>query len=104
MFSFFLGIREGTKHDVLILTDGQFNCGKQLSKVLPRLHAKATVFGLMIGRYSSPGKQELVSYVSKPKPNHLFAVERYEDLEKLLILIKARINGSDTCAPSQIQK
>lgn len=104
MFTSSKGIRQGTKHEVLILTDGQSNCGKHLSTVLPRLHAKATVFGLMIGGYSSWGKKELVSYVSKPKPNHLFAVERYEDLKKLLTLIKAQINGSNTCAPFDIQK
>lgn len=104
VLTYFVGIRHGTKHEVLILTDGQSNCGKQLSKVLPRLHAKATVFGLMIGGYSSWGKKELVSYVSKPKPKHLFAVEKYEDLEKLLVLIKAQIGGSNTCAPFVIQK
>ncbi|CAC5366250.1 unnamed protein product [Mytilus coruscus] len=99
MFTSSKGSRHGTKHEVLILTDGQSNCGKHLSTVLPRLHAKATVFGLMIGRFSSRGKRELTSYVSKPIPDHLFAVENYHDLKKLLKLIKAKIGTSSPCAP-----
>ncbi|CAG2215535.1 COL12A [Mytilus edulis] len=91
MFTPSKGARSGTRHEVLILTDGHSNCGKHLSTVLPRLHAKATVFGLMIGRHSSSGKQELTSYVSKPKPNHLFAVDNYQDLKQLVTLIKAQI-------------
>lgn len=95
----FLGARSGTRHEVLILTDGHSNCGKHLSTVLPRLHAKTTVFGLMIGRHSSSGKQELTSYVSKPKPNHFFAVDNYQDLKQLVTLIKAQIGSSSPCAP-----
>lgn len=97
-------MRQGTKHEVLILTDGQSNCGKSLSSVLPRLHAKATVFGLMIGDFSNEGKKELTSYVSNPKPDHLFAVERYQDLKELLNLIKTQIDGSDKCAPFDLNK
>lgn len=95
----FSGSRQGTKHEVLVLTDGQSNCGKRLSTVLPRLHAKATVFGLMIGSFSSNGKKELTSYVSEPKPDHLFAVDKYQDLKRLLTLIKAKIGTSSPCAP-----
>lgn len=98
-FFSFSGSRQGTKHEVLVLTDGQSNCGKRLSTVLPRLHAKATVFGLMIGRFSSRGKKELTSYVSEPKPDHLFAVDNYQDLKLLLTLIKAKIGTSSPCAP-----
>lgn len=97
-------MRQGTKHEVLILTDGQSNCGKSLSSVLPRLHAKATVFGLMIGDFSNEGKKELTSYVSNPKPDHLFAVESYQDLKELLKLIKTQIDGSDKCAPFDLNK
>lgn len=92
-------MREGTKHEVLILTDGKSNCGRTISTVLPALHAKASVFGLMIGSFSNSGKEEVMSYVSKPTPNHLFAVDNFEDLKKLLNLIKTQIDDQDPCAP-----
>ncbi|CAC5389952.1 COL12A [Mytilus coruscus] len=98
------GMRQGTKHEVLILTDGKSNCGKTLSTVLPTLHAKATVFGLMIGVHSNSGKAELTSYVSKPKPNHLFAVDNFQELKKLLKVIKDQINKTNPCAPFDLSK
>lgn len=93
------GVRDGTRHEVLILTDGRSNCGKRLSEVLPRLHKMTTVFGLMIGGFSSRGKSELTSYVSKPTPEHLFAVKNYHELKTLLRLINEQVDTSNPCAP-----
>lgn len=89
-------MREGTKHEVLILTDGESNCGRNISSVLPALHAKASVFGLMIGSFSDRGKGEVMSYVSKPTPHHLFAVKNFEELKQLLIAIKTQVNNRCT--------
>ncbi|VDI01299.1 Hypothetical predicted protein [Mytilus galloprovincialis] len=97
MFNSSKGMREGTKHEVLILTDRRANCGKPLSTVLPALHAKATVFALPIGSFSASGNKELTSYVSKPTPNHIFAFANFENLQKLLNLIKAEIGLSMPC-------
>lgn len=98
MFTTSKGMRQGTKHEVLILTDGQSNCGKSLSTVLPTLQAKASVFGLMIGSFSSSGKIELTSYVSRPTPQHLFAVDSFQDLQKLLDAIKIQLDKNNPCA------
>lgn len=92
------------KKEVLILSDGQSNCGKNISKVLPELQAKAAVFGLMIGGYSDSGKSELTSYVTKPKPKHLFAVNNYQELKELLQLIRQKIDETNPCAPFDISK
>lgn len=104
MFTSSKGAREGTKHEVLIVTDGKSNCGKSLSTVLPKLHAKATVFGLMIGDFNIEGKKELASYVSKPSPDHLFAVDDYQDLERLLNFIKGQIDQKHPCAHFDLSK
>ncbi|XP_063398169.1 collagen alpha-1(XII) chain-like [Mytilus trossulus] len=104
MFTSSKGMREGTKHEVLILTDGQSNCGRTLSSVLPMLHAKAKVFGLMIGGHSNNGKDELTSYVSQPKPDHLFAVDNFQVLKDLLKVIKDQIDKTNPCAPFELSK
>ncbi|VDI34916.1 Hypothetical predicted protein [Mytilus galloprovincialis] len=98
------GIRQNTKHEVLILTDGESNCGKDISTLLPTLHANAAVFGLMIGSYSDSGKAELTSYVTKPKPKHLFAVDNFQELETLLNLIRKQIDETNPCAPFDLSK
>ncbi|XP_052066970.1 collagen alpha-1(XII) chain-like isoform X1 [Mytilus californianus] len=99
MFNSSKGMRKGTKHEVLILTDGKANCGKPVSTVLPALHAKATVFALTIGSFLASGIRELASYVSKPTPGHIFAVEDFKDVQKLLNLIKAQIGPLYPCIP-----
>lgn len=104
MFNPSKGMREGTKHEVLILTDGTANCGKPLSTVLPALHAKATVFALTIGSFSASGNKELASYVSKPTPDHIFAVENFKNLQKLWNLIKAQIGPLNPCIPFDLFK
>ncbi|XP_063398168.1 collagen alpha-1(XII) chain-like [Mytilus trossulus] len=104
MFTSSKGMRQGTKHEVLILSDGVSNCGRTLSSVLPMLHAKATVFGLMIGGHSEKGKDELTSYVSQPKPDHLFAVKDFQVLKELLKAIKDQIDKTNPCAPFELSK
>ncbi|XP_071121331.1 cartilage matrix protein-like [Mytilus edulis] len=104
MFTSSKGMRQGTKHEVLILTDGQSNCGRPVSSVLPMLKEKATVFGLMIGGHSDNGKAELTSYVSQPKPDHLFAVDNFQVLKDLLKEIKKRIVKTNPCAPFELSK
>ncbi|CAG2223327.1 unnamed protein product [Mytilus edulis] len=104
MFTSSKGMRQGTKHEVLILTDGQSNCGRNLSTVLPMLHAKATVFGLMIGVHSKNGKAELTSYVSQPIPDHLFAVDNFQVLKDLLKVIKDQIDKKNQCALFDLSK
>ncbi|XP_063398167.1 uncharacterized protein LOC134683056 [Mytilus trossulus] len=98
------GIRHGTQHEVLIFTDGQSNCGRNLSIVLPMLHAKATVFGLMIGGHTKNGKVELTSYVSQPIPDHLFAVDNFQVLKDLLKVIKDQIDETNPCALFDLSK
>lgn len=88
----------------MILTDGESNCGKDISTLLPTLHANAAVFGLMIGSYSDSGKAELTSYVTKPKPKHLFAVDNFQELETLLNLIRKQIDETNPCAPFDLSK
>lgn len=97
-------MRQDTKKEVLILSDGQSNCGKNISTVLPTLRSKAAVFGLMIGGYSLDGKAELTSYVTKPKPKHLFAVDNFQELQKLLTAIRQNIDDTNPCAPFDTSK
>ncbi|CAC5389951.1 unnamed protein product [Mytilus coruscus] len=104
MFLSSKGMRQGTKKEVLILSDGQSNCGRNISTVLPTLHAKAAVFGLMIGGYTNSGKAELTSYVTKPKPKHLFAVNNYQELKTLLEVIRQQIDDTNPCAPFDLSK
>lgn len=78
--------------------------GKPLSTVLPALHAKATVFALTIGSFSASGNKELASYVSKPTPDHIFAVENFKNLQKLWNLIKAQIGPLNPCIPFDLFK
>ncbi|CAG2188321.1 COL12A [Mytilus edulis] len=104
MFTSSKGARQGTKHEVLIVTDGKSNCGRSISTVVPMLHAKADVFGLMIGDFSPDGKRELASYVSKPVVDHLFAVDDFRDLERLLNLIKGEIDQNHPCVHFDLSK
>ena len=98
-------IAQDVKQEVLILTDGQSNCNKNATVAARKLQQKAAVFGLMIGKQTLKGEEELKSYVSVPVKQHLFAIDGFQDLKKLLEQIELEINDPRTppCAPFDIQ-
>ena len=85
------------KQEVLILTDGESNCDSDVVQAAEDLRVVADVCVLVIGRRSDAGMDELKSYVSAPRDEHLFAIEGYQDLEKLLDLVEDSIHLI-TCA------
>ena len=88
------------KHEVLILTDGQSNCGLNATAEAIELQKNVDVFGLIIGSFSPSGQSELESYVSDIK-SHLFNVEGFDKLGQLIdivdtYLLKAPCLGFET--------
>lgn len=79
------------KQEVLIISDGQSNCRLNATTEAIRLHAVADVFGLMIGKQSDTGMKELSSFVSAPQNTHLFAIDKYQDLKRLVDLVEKNI-------------
>ena len=96
----FLGMRTRTdvKQEVLILSDGNSNCGGNATIAAKALQLKAEVFGLMIGSHSQGGMDELTSYVSTPVHEHLFAVASFRELRDLVDYIQSQISLIQ-CAP-----
>lgn len=90
--------RADVKQEVLILSDGQSNCGGNATAEAIALHPTADVFGLMIGVTSANGQKELSSYVSEPLNEHLFAIKNFQDLKKLVDLIDQQLQTTK-CAP-----
>lgn len=84
--------RPDVKQEVLIITDGRSNCGGDAIDEAQELQSKADVFGLMIGKHTTQGVDELTSYVSLPLNQHLFAVENFQELKALVDLIAQDIN------------
>lgn len=89
------------KQEVLILTDGESNCGGDAIAAAKKLHGKAKVFGLMIGPQSPRGMDELKQYVSLPLNKHLFAIDGLQVLELLVNEIENQLK-SVPCAPFDI--
>lgn len=89
------------KKEILILTDGVSNCGGNAIAAAKALkeQASVSVYALAIGDGS--GLQELKQYVSDPRNQHLFAVDGYESLKKLLDSIEDELRNIP-CAPFDI--
>ncbi|XP_052219828.1 cartilage matrix protein-like [Dreissena polymorpha] len=100
MFTTAKGMRTSpdVKQEVLIITDGQSNCGVNAIAAAANLQTKADVFGLMIGYHTPAGEAELTSYVSYPINTHLFAINGMQDLEQLVNLIDSQLS-TVPCAP-----
>ncbi|WAR15140.1 COEA1-like protein [Mya arenaria] len=94
-------IQSDVKQEVLILTDGQSNCGGDAVQAAKLLDKTANVYGLMIGDHSTAGIQELTNYVSSPKNQHLFTVENARELVQLVDLVEQQLK-SIPCAPFDI--
>ena len=106
MITFFPGMRPETrvKKEVLLLTDGQYNCGgeSEIVAASDALKQVADVYGMMIGISSSNGQQKLSKLVSTPLKDHLFAVNNLGQFSELIIYLKGLINvGKLKCAPFQ---
>lgn len=97
----FSGMRKDPKIDkeVLILTDGQSNCGGDISSAVEKLKTRARVFALLIGDGTPEGLEEMTSYVSTPVQDHLFAIKNYNELDSLLQMIQSQ---SQPCIPLDI--
>ncbi|WAR04020.1 COCA1-like protein [Mya arenaria] len=87
-----------TAAKVLIVTDGKSNCGGDAVQAAKLLDKTANVYGLMIGRHSTAGMQELSDYVSSPKNQHLFTLENARELRQLVDLVEQQLK-SVPCAP-----
>ncbi|WAR04019.1 COCA1-like protein [Mya arenaria] len=102
MFTAVKGMRNSdAKQEVLILTDGESNCGGDAVQAAKLLDKTAKVYGLMIGNHSTAGMQKLTNYVSSPKKEHLFALENARELSQLVDLVEQQLK-SIRCAPFDI--
>ncbi|XP_060575103.1 integrin alpha-D-like [Ruditapes philippinarum] len=72
------------KQEVLILTDGLSNEGGDAVAAAKDLSKVADVYGLMIGKFSASGMEELTEYVSKPASQHLFSLENFNTFSELV--------------------
>ena len=99
---YILGIRPNVNREVLILTDGQSNCGDPTNAVARLQAAGIKVYALAIGVWSGSGQNELEGYVSKPLDQHLFALSGFQDLTKLMDLVAENINQLRPCAPFNV--
>ena len=104
MFQFFVYFpaRPHTKKQVLLLTDGMYNCAP--SPIVERqaniLKQKAEVFGMMIGINDQGGRDKLTRLVSKPIQDHLYSASDYNDFEDLVNTLQAiLINTGMKCTP-----
>jgi hypothetical protein len=100
------GMRPGrrVKKEVLLLTDGLYNCGddSEVVEASDALKQVADIYGMMIGISTEDGRQKLSKLVSTPLKDHLFAVEDLGQFSKLIIHLKDLINdGKLQCAPFQ---
>jgi hypothetical protein len=89
--NFFSGVRKSkskVKQEVLILTDGLSNKGGDAVAAAKDLGDVADVYGLMIGKFSASGMEELTEYVSKPASSHLFNFDDYKTLSKVVKILK----------------
>ncbi|XP_052809752.1 collagen alpha-3(VI) chain-like [Mya arenaria] len=96
MFTASKGMRSqpNVKKDVLILTDGNSNCGGDAVQAAKLLGKTANVYGLIIGGQDDASIQELTDYVSSPKDQHLFTVEDAHDhLEQLVTLVEQELKS-----------
>lgn len=93
------------KQEVLILTDGQSNCGGDAIEAAKQLQDTADVFALVIGNFSASGVDELTKYVSEPISKHLFAVKQLQDFRILVETVAEDIaHGGVVCAPFDLGK
>ncbi|KAK3105890.1 hypothetical protein FSP39_007994 [Pinctada imbricata] len=65
------------KKQVLILTDGMWNCDGDPVAASKRLQTVADVYGFMIGINSKVKRRKLEKVISEPLLNHLFAVKNF---------------------------
>ncbi|CAI9723647.1 Hypothetical predicted protein [Octopus vulgaris] len=65
--------------DVLILTDGNSNCGSKVKIAADRLKKVANVYALAIGMWQKQ-RSEIKSYASSPAEDHLFSLKYFSDL------------------------
>ncbi|XP_045158271.2 matrilin-3-like [Mercenaria mercenaria] len=106
LFTSAKGARDPTraKREVLILTDGKSDNAAKTFAAVESLKRVADVYGLMTGRFSSNGMKELTKYVSAPINEHLFYVQNYQVLRKLVEYIQNSKNaaGPNWCATFDI--
>ena len=104
MITFFPGMRPDprVKKEVLLLTDGKYNCADESVVVAASdtLKQVADVYGLMIGISSSNGQQKLSKLVSTPLKDHLFAVKDIGQFSQLISYLRDLIDdGKLQCVP-----
>lgn len=69
--------------DVLILTDGNSNCGSKVRIASERLKRVANVYALAIGMWQKQ-RTEIESYTSLPTADHLFSLKYFSDIPNFL--------------------
>ncbi|VDI12922.1 Hypothetical predicted protein [Mytilus galloprovincialis] len=104
MFTVSNGMRpsKAVKKEVLLLTDGLYNCEGDniVLSAAQSLKNVADVYGMMIGISTDDGRQKLSKLVSEPQRDHLFAVDDLGQFSKLIIHLKDLIHaGKLNCVP-----
>lgn len=86
--------------DVLIFTDGNSNCGGNATLAARDLQTVANVYALAIGENWEDAVDELDSYVSRPLPNHVLAVNTTRHLKPVVDLAAKQLDeGKVECLP-----
>lgn len=99
----FTGVRDATESvkEVLVLTDGKSNCGKKVAVEVKKLQVKAFVFALAIGRFSTRGKKEIESMVSRPLLDHIFSLPNFKNFFEMVEALK---HYPDVCVPFELSR
>ena len=91
-------MRDFTAKDTLLITDGQYNCGLDLTKGANTLKQISTVFALGVGIAGNPtARQEVESVVSRKNSAHIFSLNRFHDFYEMVQNLEKKIG--DKCVP-----
>lgn len=93
----------GVKQEVLILSDGQSNCGGDAIEAAKSLQEVADVTALIIGHQSASGIAEMTAYVSPPVNSHLFVINGFNELKIFVDFLESKIQNIQ-CAPFDLSK
>jgi len=98
------GSRPDATRDVLLLTDGLWNCGVDAQLAAEKLKQKANVYSLLIGHFTPSGYQQMHSLLSGPSDTHLFSLRNVDQLHKLIHLLESDfpLRPFRGCAPARL--
>ncbi|XP_041369654.1 uncharacterized protein LOC121383628 [Gigantopelta aegis] len=92
------GMRDYTAKDTLLITDGQYNCGLDLTKGANRLKQVSKVFALGVGIAGNPtARQEVESVVTTKNSAHIFSLNRFRDFYDMVQDLETKVTNK--CVP-----